>query len=81
MTTLLDESEAARLLSLTPRQVVRLANRGELPTVHLPGGQIRFDPDDLSRWVESHKRPGANVEGPQAATPAAESPSARRAEE
>ena len=59
MTTLLDESEAARLLSLTPRQVVRLANRGELPTVHLPGKQVRFDADDLRQFIERHKRPAA----------------------
>ena len=57
MTALLDEFDMAELLKLTPRQVVRLAKRGELPSVNLPGGEIRFDPDDIRQWVESRKRP------------------------
>lgn len=56
-THLLTDSEAAELLRLTPRQVARLAKRGELPSVELPGNEIRFDADDLRRWVDSHKRP------------------------
>ena len=79
MTCLLNESQVADILGLTPRQVLRLAKSGEIPVVHLPGGEIRFDLDDISRWVESRKRPGANVAGPQAAAPAADSPSAGEA--
>jgi len=45
------------MLRLTPRQVARLAKRGELPSVQLPGNEVRFDPDDIRRWVESCKRP------------------------
>jgi excisionase family DNA binding protein len=56
-TTLLTDSEAADILRLTPRQVARLAKRGELPSVQLPGGEVRYDLDDLRAWVESHKRP------------------------
>ena len=56
-THLLTDSEAAEILRLTPRQVARLARRGELPSVELPGKEVRFDPADLRRWVESHKRP------------------------
>ena len=59
MTKLLTQSEAAEFLQLTPRQVLRLANRGELPRVVFPNGEIRFDPADLSRFVESLKRPVA----------------------
>jgi excisionase family DNA binding protein len=61
-TTLLTDVEAAELLRLTPRQVSRLARRGELPSVNLPGGGIRFDPDDIRQWVETRKRP-ANGKG------------------
>ena len=57
MTTLLDEFDAAELLKLTPRQVLRLARSGDLPAVHLPGKEIRFDATDIARWVESRKRP------------------------
>jgi hypothetical protein len=55
MTTLLDEFDTAEMLKLTPRQVICLAKRGDLPAVHLPGNQIRFDPVDIARWVESRK--------------------------
>jgi excisionase family DNA binding protein len=61
---LLTDVEAAELLRLTPRQVSRLANRGELPAVYLPGNEIRFDPDDLRRWVNSHKRPATEGGAP-----------------
>ena len=56
-TKLLDAFDAADLLRLTPRQVAKLARRGELPSVNLPGDEVRFDPDDIQRWVESRKRP------------------------
>jgi excisionase family DNA binding protein len=54
---LLTDSEAADVLRLTARQVARLAKRGDLPSVELPGGERRFDLDDLRAWVESLKRP------------------------
>ena len=56
-TTLLTDSETAEILRLTPRQVAKLARRGELPCVNLPGNEIRFDPADIRQWVEAHKRP------------------------
>jgi len=59
MTKLLTQTEAADFLQLTPRQVLRLANRGELPRVVFPNREIRFDEDDLWRFIESHKRPAA----------------------
>jgi excisionase family DNA binding protein len=57
MGNLLTDSEAADFLRLTTRQVVTLAKRGELPSVNLPDGEIRFDLDDLRAWVESLKKP------------------------
>jgi hypothetical protein len=58
---LLTQYEAADVLALTPRQVVRLASRGELPKVIFPNGEIRFDPDDLAEWIELHKHPARVV--------------------
>lgn len=55
--TLLTDDEAADLVRLTPRQVVRLARRGELPCVRLPGDELRFDPAELSRWIDAHRQP------------------------
>jgi excisionase family DNA binding protein len=60
-TTLLTDSEAAELLRLTPRQVARLAKRGELPTVCLPGNELRFDPDDLRAWIDGRKQPAKGI--------------------
>lgn len=45
------------MLRLTPRQVARLAKCGALPSIQLPGNEVRFDPDDIKRWVEARKRP------------------------
>jgi excisionase family DNA binding protein len=59
MTKLLTQSEAADFLQLTPRQVLRLASRGELPRVVFPNREVRFDYADLERFVESRKRPVA----------------------
>ena len=55
--TLLTDSETADYLRLTTRQVVRLAKRGDVPSVNLPDGELRFDAADLHQWVESLKRP------------------------
>ena len=56
MVKLLTQSEAADFLQLTPRQVLRLANRGEIPRVVFPNREVRFDQADLSQFVDSHKR-------------------------
>jgi excisionase family DNA binding protein len=58
-TSLLTKDETAEVLRLTPRQVGKLARRGDLPSVNLPGNEVRFDPDDIRQWVESRKRPAA----------------------
>jgi hypothetical protein len=54
--TLLDADDAGAILLLSARRVRALARQGKLPHVVLPGGEIRFDPADLSRFVELHKR-------------------------
>ena len=57
MTTLLTRDEAADILKLSPQQVLRLANKGQLPSVRLPNKEVRFDPDDIRQWVETLKQP------------------------
>lgn len=57
MVQLLTKHEAAEALRLTPGQVSRLAHRGELPSVILPNKEVRFDPADISAWIESRKSP------------------------
>jgi excisionase family DNA binding protein len=54
---LLDETDVARLFGVTARRVQKLAKAGDLPSVHLPGGELRFDPDDLETWITAHKQP------------------------
>jgi predicted site-specific integrase-resolvase len=61
-TQLLNSADAAAVLMLTPAQVRTLVRKGQLPHVALPNGEIRFDPDDIRQWVESHKQP-ATAEG------------------
>jgi len=64
MTSLLTDTEAADFLKLTARQVLRLAARGELPSVRFPNKQVRFDPADLARFVEAHKQPAREGSAP-----------------
>ena len=55
---LLTETEAGEILSLTPRQVLKLARRGEIPSVAVLAGELRFVERDLWTWVESRKQNG-----------------------
>jgi hypothetical protein len=57
---LLDAYDAAEILLLSTRRVRALARDGQLPHIVLPGGEIRFDPVDLSQFVERHKRPATD---------------------
>jgi hypothetical protein len=40
-------------LTLSARQVERMARRGEIPSVTLPNGDLLFDAAELARWVEA----------------------------
>jgi excisionase family DNA binding protein len=51
---LVNTRRAAELLCLSPRMVWTLSNRREIPSVRI-GRCLRFDPEDLRRWVESRK--------------------------
>ena len=58
---LIDSREAGRLLDMLPARVTRLANRGALPCVKLPDGELRFSADDLRQWVDAHRQPATEV--------------------
>jgi excisionase family DNA binding protein len=55
---LLIPSEVADWLAMPVRRVERLARRGELPAVTLPGGELVFDAADLDAWLSARKAPG-----------------------
>ena len=60
-TRLLIDGDAARLLRMPLCRLRRLAKAGGIPHVLLPDDEIRFDPDDLREWVDSHKQPRAET--------------------
>ena len=53
---LLRDDEAASLVRMTPRRLVRLARQGKVPCVALPDGEIRFSESDLRMWVEQFRQ-------------------------
>ena len=55
ITPLLTPGELAALLRIPSARVMRLARRGRLPYVRLPGGEIAFDRQDIVDWIECHK--------------------------
>jgi len=59
-TTLLTDTEASRLLRMQPSRLRRLANRGDIPHIRLPGGDVLFDPRDLARWIDEHRQPASD---------------------
>ena len=56
MLRLITESGAARLLALTSNDIRRLVRSGLIPTVELPGGETRFDPEEVRRWAATFRR-------------------------
>lgn len=51
---LLTEREAAAMLTMSPRKLWELRNRGEIPCIRFDRC-VRYDPADLRRWIESRK--------------------------
>jgi excisionase family DNA binding protein len=52
---LLTTHEVAELLGFTTETILRKVRRGELPAIKLPGGRIRYRPDELEAWLEEHE--------------------------
>lgn len=55
-TNLITACGAAALLGIGTADVDRLVRKGLIPTVELPGGLVRFDPDELIFWRRSFRR-------------------------
>lgn len=51
--TMLTTSEAARQTGLSRDVIRKAAEEGRLPCYRLPSGHRRFDPDDLTEFVNS----------------------------
>jgi Helix-turn-helix domain len=59
---LVDVDDAAAMLSMTPRRLLRLVREGRVPVVNAGDGEPRFSPDELREWVKSlSKQEAANV--------------------
>jgi excisionase family DNA binding protein len=55
--SLLTPDGAANMLGISSGEVRRLVAIGALPHVTLPGGQVRFDPDELAGWCHTLRGP------------------------
>ena len=51
---LLDAHAAANALAIGERTLARLTAAGQIPVVQI-GRLVRFDPHDLTAWIESRK--------------------------
>lgn len=54
----LNTVELAAFLSVSPRQIYRLRDRG-LPVVVIGESAIRFDPAAVEAWIAAHQPPAA----------------------
>ena len=57
MTWLLNPRQVSEMLRIPREDVEALARERRIPCIKLPNGAIRFDPDDIERWVRSLRRP------------------------
>ena len=53
---LIPPAEIDALLRFPRGRAKRLAIGGEIPHVLLPGGEVRFDPNEIHEWLERCKR-------------------------
>ncbi len=52
---LIDVRKVSEMLSVKPSTVYQWAELGQIPCVKL-NGAVRFDPDDICKWIESCKK-------------------------
>ena len=50
---MLSARDVADRLAVSTETVLRWARKGDLPAVRLPGGAIRFHPDQLDAWLQA----------------------------
>ena len=59
MQRLMTKGDVSAVLGLHPEYIMQLAREGRFPApIKLdprPNGAVRFDPDDVSRWIEERK--------------------------
>ena len=53
---LLTAHEVGLWLGQPPARVLRLAKRGAIPSLTLPGGDVVFDRAELAEWVDKLRR-------------------------
>jgi excisionase family DNA binding protein len=53
---LLTVQQVAELLSVPAERVYRMVRGGELAAIRLGPASIRFDPEDLERWIAEHRQ-------------------------
>lgn len=54
---LLTVRQAAQVLSISERTLFSLTKSGEIPAVRFGERNVRYDPADLRRWIETAKNP------------------------
>ena len=67
---LLTARVVAERFAVSPETVLRWTRRGDLEAVRLPGGQLRYRPDALERWL-ANRTTGPAPEGEVSPTPSA----------
>ena len=50
-------AEIAKLLSVTPQHIYKMAARGSIPSIRI-SGSVRFDPDEVAAWLQRKRAPG-----------------------
>ncbi len=65
--TLVNETEAARILSLSVKTLRRWRWAGRGPRFIKIGGAVRYDPTDLTAFIEAGRRTSTSDPGPEAA--------------
>lgn len=77
---LLTRGQVAGLLGCSPRTVVRLAERGELPSVHI-GRLVRFRPADVETLINAARSELGTCRARRQPGPEAEPPDEEEADE
>lgn len=54
---LLTARALAEQLDVSAETVLRWVRRQELPSIHLPGGGVRFREQEIERWLEERATP------------------------
>ena len=53
-------AELCELLGVDDKHIYRMAARGSLPSFHV-GGAIRFDPQEVAKWLRQKYGPSAST--------------------